>query len=413
MRRMELKKKSIYFISILCVLLLGTAISASAESDQYYYEQLNDTEKIIYNEIVEKVTIENREIEIEWPEKIQFETVTRQDPDLEEKKQNSSEEVKQRIQNVLDALMQDKPEFFWMDIGATTEKWAFQGSGIIGNISWTMMPIELSIGTEYTSEQVLELEQRIQGIDILGETRMQKLDSIHRHICELIDYDASAPHAHDPYGALVEGKAVCEGYARSLKWFCELEGIPCVLVIGDAVDSSGNVGAHMWNYVQMENGAWYAIDATWDDQIQVIDDYFLVGWNTKNSYFGGTAFGESHIPSGDFSGSGYKVFEYPPLNAEAYDPNAKPVKTQENAVSDMPASNDSSEKEETVVINRTQAEQLLQTVDEIVESGQKAAAFWINEILSSEIMYQLQTWIWFFIGVFLTVLFVVREEMKR
>lgn len=400
---------------MLCVFWLEAFMNGNAQSYRYYYEQLNETEKQIYNEILENVDIQNREITIEWPEKIEFETVTRQDPELEEKKQQSSEEVKQRIQNVLDALIQDEPQFFWMDIGTTTEKWSFQGSGIIGNIVWTMKPVEISIGTDYTPEQVQELNQRVEGIDIPGETRQQKLDVMHRYLCELIEYDETAAYAHEPYGALIEGKAVCEGYARSLKWLCDREEIPCVLVIGDAVDTNGNTGGHMWNYVQMENGAWYAIDATWDDQIEVIDEYFLVGSETKDSYFGGMRFAQSHIPSGDFSGSGYKIFEYPPLNAEAYDPDAEPIVKetepavqQEDAVAVPSVQQDNPEAE-----NQTQAQQLLQIVDGMIESGQKAVHFWFNAIISSDIIYQVQTWIWFFFGVFLTVLFVVAEEMRK
>ena len=237
---MTIKHKKIYFILLLFVFWTGIVMNTNAKSYRYYYEQLNETEKQIYDEILEQVTIQNREITIKWPEKIEFETVTRQDPELEEKKQQCSEEVKQRIQNVLDALIQDEPQFFWMDIGTTTEKWSFQGTGIIGNIVWTMKPVEVSIGTNYTSEQVQELNRRVEGIDIPGETRQQKLDVMHRYLCELIEYDETAPHAHEPYGALIEGRAVCEGYARSLKWLCDREEIPCVLVIGDAIDTNGN-----------------------------------------------------------------------------------------------------------------------------------------------------------------------------
>ncbi len=410
---MTIKHKKIYFILLLFVFWTGIVMNTNAKSYRYYYEQLNETEKQIYDEILEQVTIQNREITIKWPEKIEFETVTRQDPELEEKKQQCSEEVKQRIQNVLDALIQDEPQFFWMDIGTTTEKWSFQGTGIIGNIVWTMKPVEVSIGTNYTSEQVQELNRRVEGIDIPGETRQQKLDVMHRYLCELIEYDETAPHAHEPYGALIEGRAVCEGYARSLKWLCDREEIPCVLVIGDAIDTNGNTGGHMWNYVQMENGAWYAIDATWDDQIEVLEEYFLVGSETKDSYFGGMTFAQSHIPSGDFSGSGYKIFEYPPLNAEAYDPDAKPIMTepasqQENVIEVPSIQQDNSEAE-----NQTQAQQLLEIVDGMIESGQKAISFWFDAIISSDIIYQVQTWIWFFIGVFLTVLFVVAQEMKK
>lgn len=410
---MTIKHKKIYFILLLFVFWTGIVMNTNAKSYRYYYEQLNETEKQIYDEILEKVTIQNREITIKWPEKIEFETVTRQDLELEEKKQQCSEEVKQRIQNVLDALIQDEPQFFWMDIGTTTEKWSFQGTGIIGNIVWTMKPVEVSIGTNYTSGQVQELNRRVEGIDIPGETRQQKLDVMHRYLCELIEYDETAPYAHEPYGALIEGRAVCEGYARSLKWLCDREEIPCVLVIGDAIDTNGNTGGHMWNYVQMENGAWYAIDATWDDQMEVLEEYFLVGSETKDSYFGGMTFAQSHIPSGDFSGSGYKIFEYPPLNAEAYDPNAEPIMTepaiqQENVIEVPSIQQDNLEAE-----NQTQAQQLLEIVDGMIESGQKAISFWFDAIISSDIIYQVQTWIWFFVGVFLTVLFVVAQEMKK
>lgn len=409
---MRIKKRSIYYILLLGICWFGMAGTGYAQSNRFYYEQLSEVEKAVYKEIVENVTIDNRVVTIEWPTKIEFYTATKNDPDIEEKKQQSSEQVKQTIQNAVDALMQDDPMFFWMDIGATTEKWTFQGSGIIGNIRWKMMPIEISIGTDYTAQQVRQLRQRIDGIDVFGETVMQKLVMIHQHLCEIIEYDASSSYAHGPYGALVEGKAVCEGYARSFQLLCEREEIPCILVIGDAVDNNGTIGAHMWNYVQMEDGAWYAVDVTWDDQAEVMKEYFLVGSETKDRYFGGKKFSESHIPSGDFSGSGYKTFEYPPLNAYAYDPNKSPVMSSQNAYKQE-------QKEEyhthTDVTQKslTQGQQLLQTVDAMIDTGQKAASAWFDAILSSDIIYQLQTWIWFFIGIFLTVLFVVKEEMKK
>ena len=91
---MTIKHKKIYFILLLFVFWTGIVMNTNAKSYRYYYEQLNETEKQIYDEILEKVTIQNREITIKWPEKIEFETVTRQDPELEEKKQQCSEEVK-------------------------------------------------------------------------------------------------------------------------------------------------------------------------------------------------------------------------------------------------------------------------------------------------------------------------------
>lgn len=85
---------------------------------------------------------------------------------------------------------------------------------------------------------------------------------------------------------------VCEGYARAFKYLCDMAGIPCVLVDGTALSER-----HMWNYVQMEDGLWYAVDVTWDDPTvvnrqtgEVVTDavsgaerkyYFLVGADTR------------------------------------------------------------------------------------------------------------------------------------
>lgn len=61
---------------------------------------------------------------------------------------------------------------------------------------------------------------------------------------------------------------VCEGYARAMKVLCDAMDIPCILMSGMAAAYPFDTPTqHMWNYVQMEDGKWYAIDATWDDPI--------------------------------------------------------------------------------------------------------------------------------------------------
>ena len=116
---------------------------------------------------------------------------------------------------------------------------------------------------------------------------------------------------------------VCEGYARAFKLICDQMNIPCVLVSGTV-----NSGAHMWNYVQMENGKWYAVDVTWDDPVggsstgnvsnSERHDYFLVGSNTKVD--GATTFDGNHnATSNDFLTDGHAKFAYPDLSAEKYE----------------------------------------------------------------------------------------------
>ncbi|MBQ8468932.1 MAG: InlB B-repeat-containing protein [Clostridia bacterium] len=53
-------------------------------------------------------------------------------------------------------------------------------------------------------------------------------------------------------GALLNGKAVCEGFAKSLLIMARIEGIPTIYVTGNG---------HAWNKVYL-NGKWFGIDAT-------------------------------------------------------------------------------------------------------------------------------------------------------
>ena len=64
----------------------------------------------------------------------------------------------------------------------------------------------------------------------------------------------------------------CDGYAKAVKLVCGELGIPCVLVRSET---------HMWNNVQMDDGLWYNLDLTWDDEGEELSyDYFLIGSET-------------------------------------------------------------------------------------------------------------------------------------
>ena len=63
-----------------------------------------------------------------------------------------------------------------------------------------------------------------------------------------------------PYGALVNGTAVCLGYATTFQLFMDLLGIECITIVGAAFSSTAD---HAWNMVKL-NGEWYCVDATWD-----------------------------------------------------------------------------------------------------------------------------------------------------
>ena len=76
--------------------------------------------------------------------------------------------------------------------------------------------------------------------------------------------DAAASDVGNAYGALVNGSAVCEGYAHAMTLLCRLAGIPCSMVTGMAV-SGNRTDLHAWNVVDMD-GELLQTDCTFNDQ---------------------------------------------------------------------------------------------------------------------------------------------------
>ncbi len=68
------------------------------------------------------------------------------------------------------------------------------------------------------------------------------------------------PDSPNPYGALVNRKAICVGFATTVQLLMDMAGVECVTVVGAAFRSTED---HAWNMVRL-NGDWYCVDATWD-----------------------------------------------------------------------------------------------------------------------------------------------------
>ena len=88
---------------------------------------------------------------------------------------------------------------------------------------------------------------------------------------------------------------------------------------GEGYDDNGNTEAHAWNYVQMDDEKWYAVDPTWDDPIYVGSANGILTNSKKYAYFlkGSDTFNKNHVSDGDVSGTG-QDFKYPELSKEDY-----------------------------------------------------------------------------------------------
>ena len=146
----------------------------------------------------------------------------------------------------------------------------------------------------------------------------ENIKIVHDYLVDSIEYDQSisGQNIYNVYGALLDKKCVCEGYAKAFKYIMDGLDIPCVIVSGIGTNSQGETENHAWNYVEV-NGTWYAIDCTWDDPI-------LVGGGTasyeqKYKYFlkGSNEFSSKHRENGQFTNGG-KKFKFPTISTSNF-----------------------------------------------------------------------------------------------
>ena len=323
---------------------LGMAGISTATGN--YYDQLDATSKRIYNAIYEanKNSASTAKMKLNLTKIFENQKVT--------KGANGravySEETKKAIFAWLGsyvtpaylALTYDHPELVWLSgakytIGYTVYTPWFEDGEIsiitdleLAGSTFTITPTKDN--GVLTASNVNPLfdgtKSQIDAMLPANATTYDKVKAVHDKICSMVSYENSTQNIGNQYyqtpyslyyDADGDGKieTVCAGYAKMMKLQCNKYGIPCVLVTG--VTDSGEY--HMWNYVQMENGVWYAVDATWDDQSTIMYDFFLVGSETYSSAaFGTKKFGTTHIPSGKWTTSADCVFLYPVFSQTAY-----------------------------------------------------------------------------------------------
>lgn len=120
-------------------------------------------------------------------------------------------------------------------------------------------------------------------------TELQKALALHDWLVMNCQYDVttSRPNAHTAYGAIVEGYAVCDGYANAYNDLLSRVGVKATYVLGRKPLHLGeNPQLHAWSCVTID-GKKYHVDVTADDPVPdmvgtVSRAYFLVSDTVLN-----------------------------------------------------------------------------------------------------------------------------------
>ena len=283
---------------------------------KYYYNQLNEYGKIIYDGFeANKENMKSGTYTIDFGTKFSDLLNT----------ENGESILNEAFQSAWNAYTYDNMDVFYIDVEKLTLTTRSLTALSIHNVEISNGSNTSYLKENFQNQDVLTgklnlLEAMKQEINrqLEGYTDYEKIKEVHNWLIENIEYDINL-ESDEPYsisGALTEGKAVCEGYARSFKYIMDELKIPCVLVSGTGTNSNGETESHAWNYIQLD-GNWYAIDVTWDDPIIVGNGY--VTEETYYKYFlkGKNTFLKTHQPDGHLSQNSMK-FTFPTLSAVDY-----------------------------------------------------------------------------------------------
>lgn len=335
----------------LCILSLNNAnlynsvfaedsygIIAGKNSGVFYGEQLKDSGfEYAYDiyELIKTVNTETTELIFVFPESIKLEG--KDQAEISTLNTDLFERVYNTVQIAMDAFIKDYPEVFWFDYGKCTFTQVFSYSyDDDGNIQWFIKKLKISFNKDEAFElEAMELCEIVYAkayeiIDSVDSKSLYgRLKEYHDYLCSNITYILDSTYPRNIYGGLIDGQGVCESYAESFKFLCDLSGLTCISVMGKAGIPEPDE-YHLWNYVMMDDGNWYAVDVTWDDQPNlnpsIIYDHFLCGSSNVGSV-SKVSFESSHATIGDFSLTEIYSFTYPDISSDkyVYDPRRTPT----------------------------------------------------------------------------------------
>lgn len=201
---------------------------ANEANSTYYYNQLDEKLKKPYKDIVEAC--------LSLTQKVDVDRITGEE-----------------LSKVILAVMRDYPGVSWLDNSYTYMKNIAGKTSV--KLQYTMSEEQVNIVLGQLNQATTTLLQDISP----NLPDDQKVMRVHDKLVETITYDLKAANQRNVFGAIVEQRATCEGYAKAFQFLLLKMGIESTVVYGEANEP------HAWNLVRLGEDYYWA-DATFDDR---------------------------------------------------------------------------------------------------------------------------------------------------
>lgn len=186
---------------------------------------------------------------------------------------------KERMTALFEVFFRDNPQFFYL---SRTYHLEGHNSSNSETITYDTLILQFTMSLEQRNTAIQQFEQVTKSIldDCPNDQdEYGKELYLHDSLATRCTYDQDAAvltgdtesSAYTAYGALVEGKAVCEGYAKAMQWLLKRANIKATVITGNSLKTGE---PHMWNLVKI-NAEVYHLDPTWDDSDTYLQHTYL------------------------------------------------------------------------------------------------------------------------------------------
>lgn len=205
---------------------------------RYYRSMLTENEKKAYDEFIKGISCRKEKIELPYV--------------------NTDE-----LDRIYYALNYDYPDFFYLDF--LQYSYATTSQNVYIDIPYLMSFEEALRIKQKIDEKAAKIINAVQGM-----SELETEEYIHDALRKMAVYDTNTSHplnAHNLIGPFLEGKCVCEGFAKAFKYLADMAKLKSIIVVGIGGAMGEEKEPHGWNLVRI-NGQNYHLDVTYDERSQ-------------------------------------------------------------------------------------------------------------------------------------------------